>query len=106
MRVISWLTCSAWLFASGCGFEPTEVEVPASAKLSALGEVPEFTMQPLYAIEHNPNGFVDGSGRPVWLTGMVIDRKEHGWPLIDAETLQRIHDNGGNYAHIRLGPFV
>jgi hypothetical protein len=92
--------------ASGCGFERTAVEVPASVKVSALDEPPEFSMLPLYTLDHNPNGFIDGSGRPVWLSGMVIDRKEHGWPLIDDETLQRIHDNGGNYAHIRLGPFV
>ena len=106
MRIISRLTCAVWLFASACGFEPTAVEEPASAKVAALEDPSEFAMLPLYALEHNPNGFVDGSGRPVWLTGMVIDRKAHGWPLIDGATLQRIHDNGGNYAHIRLGPFV
>src|SRR6185503_15004792 len=106
MRVITRLMCAVWMVSSACGHEPTMAGEDVKQSVDALDGAPGFTMMPLFTLEHNPNGFVDGSGRPVWLSGMIIDRKAHGWPLINDATLQRIHDNGGNFAHIRLGPFV
>ena len=67
------------------------------------------TNGPLQRYSENPMYFADKDDTPVWLTGMSVccpDDERNGWPWISNGAIDKLAAHGGNWAHIRLGPFM
>jgi hypothetical protein len=103
------------LAAAACASESPAFDDPAASSAQSVtgppaGAQPSFDLAPLRISAGKWTGFEDRNGRPFWPTGMITGGGAYGgaegWPLIDDVTLRLIHDNGGNFTHINLGPFV
>ena len=67
------------------------------------------TNGPLQRYSKNPVYFADNDDNPVWLTGMSVCCNDHtgnGWPWINSDMLDKLAAHGGNWVHIRIGPFT
>ena len=103
--------------AAACAGESPAFDDPAAAAASRAsltgppaGAAPSFELAPLRISAGKWTGFEDSNGRPFWPKGLIsgggAEGGAEGWPLIDDVTLRLIHDNGGNFTHINMGPFV
>lgn len=66
------------------------------------------TNGPLKIYPANPISFADKNNQPVWLTGISVcctDAKANGWPWVTHAVIDDLAAHGGNWVHIRLGPF-
>ena len=90
-------------------FTPVHIQTnaaPVAATTPGAATAPAITNGPLRV---KGSTFVNQSGQAVFLAGAIVccrGAKQLGWPLITNAALQQIADNGGNYTHIRLGPFT
>ena len=77
--------------------------------LTTCSVVWSATNGPLKRYSKNPIYFADKDDNPVWLTGMSVcctDGISNGWPWISNSAIDKLAAHGGNWAHVRLGPFT
>jgi hypothetical protein len=75
----------------------------------AVAASAEPTHGPLRVDPDRPNGFIDATGQPIWLMGLAgccPGPEVSAWPFLDPQIILELAAHGGNWIHIRVGPYI
>ncbi len=103
-KLLLGISAAALVLACGRGLptRPTPLPTPQSSPSPVVSTFPG-------RLHVEGEKFVSPTGKAVTLLGGIVcceGYPQNGWPLISEEFIRIYAENGGNFTHLRLGPFT